>query len=92
MGLPPFGLFVSEFLLFRAGFQSGQAWTAAIALLLVGVGFVAIASRLPGMLHGSPPDDGRARGNAGRGCWRPSSSAWLHFSRLAWRCRPRSAD
>jgi hydrogenase-4 component F len=56
MGLPPFGLFVSEFLLFRAGFQSGHAWTAAVALLLVGVGFVAIASRLPGMLYGSPPE------------------------------------
>jgi len=55
MGLPPFGLFVSEFLLFRAGFLSGHVWTTAAAMLLAGIGFVAIAARLPGMLYGAPP-------------------------------------
>jgi hydrogenase-4 component F len=56
MGLPPFGLFVSEFLLFRAGFLSGQVWTTTAALVLTGIGFVALASRLPGLLHGTPPE------------------------------------
>jgi hydrogenase-4 component F len=55
MGLPPFGLFVSEFLLFRAGFLAGNVWTTAAALLLAGVGFIALAARLPGMLHGEAP-------------------------------------
>jgi hydrogenase-4 component F len=56
MGLPPFGLFVSEFLLFRAGFASGHVVAAAAALLLVGVGFVGLASHLGRMLHGAVPD------------------------------------
>ena len=56
MGLPPFGLFVSEFLLFRAGFTSGHPVAAAAALLLVGVGFVGLASHLARMLHGPVPD------------------------------------
>ncbi|MCX6552717.1 MAG: proton-conducting transporter membrane subunit [Acidobacteria bacterium] len=55
MGLPPFGLFVSEFLLFRAGFVSGHVWTTAAALLLAGIGFVALASHLPRMLYGNAP-------------------------------------
>jgi hydrogenase-4 component F len=56
MGLPPFGLFVSEFLLFRAGFASGHALAASAALALVGVGFVGLASHLARMLHGPVPD------------------------------------
>ena len=50
MGLPPFGLFVSEFLLFRAGFVSG---------------FVALAAHLLRMLYGQAPD-GVARGERER--------------------------
>ena len=66
MGLPPFGLFVSEFLLFRAGFASGHVMAAATALLLVGVGFVGLAGHLARMLHGPAPD-GVAAGE--RGWW-----------------------
>jgi hydrogenase-4 component F len=55
MGLPPFGLFVSEFLIFRAGFLAGYVWTTIAAMALAGVGFVALAARIPAMLYGRPP-------------------------------------
>jgi hydrogenase-4 component F len=57
MGLPPFGLFVSEFLLFRAGFASGHVVVTSAALVLAGIGFVALASHLLRMLYGAPPAD-----------------------------------
>ncbi|MCX6544771.1 MAG: proton-conducting transporter membrane subunit [Acidobacteria bacterium] len=56
MGLPPFGLFVSEFLLFRAGFLSGHIWETGVALVIAGIGFVGLASHLLRMLYGTPPD------------------------------------
>jgi hydrogenase-4 component F len=56
MGLPPFGLFVSEFLLFRAGFTSGHVAATSAALLLAGIGFVGLAGHLARMLHGAAPD------------------------------------
>ena len=56
MGLPPFGLFLSEFLLFRAGFTSGHPVATSAAMLLAGVGFVGLAGHLARMLHGPAPD------------------------------------
>ena len=56
MGLPPFGLFVSEFLLFRAGFLTGHPWVTAVALLLIGIGFIALAAHLVRMLYGVAPE------------------------------------
>ncbi|MCX6538758.1 MAG: proton-conducting transporter membrane subunit [Acidobacteria bacterium] len=56
MGLPPFGLFVSEFLLFRAGFTSGHVWETGVALVLAGIGFVGLSSHLLRMLYGATPD------------------------------------
>jgi hydrogenase-4 component F len=56
MGLPPFGLFVSEFLLFRAGFTTGHFAATSAALLLAGVGFIGLAGHLARMLHGAAPD------------------------------------
>jgi len=61
MGLPPFGLFVSEFLLFRAGFMSGHVVATSAALVLAGVGFVGLAGHLMQMLYGAAPD-GVAKG------------------------------
>jgi hydrogenase-4 component F len=63
MGLPPFGLFVSEFLLFRAGFVSGHPYVTLVSLLLVGIGFVALAAHLVRMLYGVVPE-GIAAGEA----------------------------
>ena len=66
MGLPPFGLFVSEFLLFRAGFTSGHVVATSAAMILAGIGFVGLATHLVRMLHGAAPND-VARGD--RGWW-----------------------
>src|SRR5262249_32622288 len=52
MGLPPFGLFVSELALFRAGFAAGRHGVMGAVLVLLavaGVGFVAHMNR---MLYG----------------------------------------
>ena len=57
MGLPPFGLFVSEFLLFRAGFTSGHMVATSVALVLAGIGFVGLANHLTHMLYGAAPAD-----------------------------------
>ena len=39
IGLPPFGIFVSEFALIRAGFARGQPWLMGAVLALLAVGF-----------------------------------------------------
>jgi hydrogenase-4 component F len=66
MGLPPFGLFISEFLLFRAGILTGHLWQTGVALVLAGIGFVGIARHLLPMLFG-PPMAGVAAGDEDRG-------------------------
>ncbi len=54
-GLPPFGLFISEFALVRAGFAAGRAWLMAAVLVLVVVAFTALVTHLNRMLYGTPP-------------------------------------
>jgi hydrogenase-4 component F len=56
IGLPPFGLFVSEFLLIRAAIATGHAWVAALVLLLVLVAFVSLLNHLNRMLYGPAPE------------------------------------
>jgi hydrogenase-4 component F len=56
IGLPPFGLFVSEFLLVRAAIRTGHLWLAAAVLGLVLVAFVSLFNHLNRMLYGSVPD------------------------------------
>ena len=56
IGLPPFGLFVSEFLLIRAAIATGHVWVAALVLLLVLVAFVSLLNHLNRMLYGPAPD------------------------------------
>ena len=55
IGLPPFGLFLSEFLLIRAAFAARHPWIAGIVLLLLLVAFVSLLSHLNRMLYGDPP-------------------------------------
>ncbi len=57
IGLPPFGLFISEFALFRAGFAGHHPWLMGAALVLLTVGFVAFINHLNRMLYGSPPEN-----------------------------------
>jgi hydrogenase-4 component F len=55
-GLPPFGLFISEFALVRAGFAVGQPWLMGLVLLLLAVAFVGFVAQVNRMLYGpSPP-------------------------------------
>ena len=57
IGLPPFGLFISEFALIRAGFATGHPWVMGAALVLLSVAFVASISHLNRMLYGPPPEN-----------------------------------
>jgi hydrogenase-4 component F len=54
VGLPPFGLFLSEFALVRAGFAAGRPWLMAIVLALLAVAFVALIAHVNRMLYGEP--------------------------------------
>jgi hydrogenase-4 component F len=56
VGLPPFGLFVSEFALFRAGFIARHYWLMGATLVLLVVAFISFISQLNKMLYGPPPE------------------------------------
>jgi len=54
MGLPPFGLFVSEVLIFSAGFQSGHGIVAAAGLFFLVGAFAGLLRNAHRMLYGTP--------------------------------------
>lgn len=56
IGLPPFGLFVSEFALFRAGFTNKHYWLMGVTLMLLVVAFISFINHLNNMLYGPVPD------------------------------------
>src|SRR6266542_1911696 len=56
IGLPPFGLFISEFALFRAGFGAKHYWLMGGTLMLLIVAFVSFINHLNNMLYGLVPD------------------------------------
>ena len=56
MGLPPFGLFTSEVLIFGAGFRKGAIAEAALGLLLLLVAFGGLLRSTQAMLYGAPAD------------------------------------
>lgn len=60
IGLPPFGIFISEFALIRAGFADGKPWLMALVLVLLAVAFVALLNVLNRMLYGDLPETVRA--------------------------------
>jgi hydrogenase-4 component F len=62
-GLPPFPLFVSEALVLAGGFQAGRPWTAAVATVLLALGFLGLAHTLIEMIGGK----GRRRALDGAG-------------------------
>ena len=55
LGLPPFGLFVSEVMIFAAGFRQGYAWLAGVALALLLIAFGGLLRSAHGMLLGAAP-------------------------------------
>jgi hydrogenase-4 component F len=60
LGLPPFGLFVSEFLLVQAAVVSSRLWLVAVLLIFLLTAFVSLLSHLNRMLYGQAPDSVRA--------------------------------
>jgi hydrogenase-4 component F len=56
IGVPPFGLFISEFLLLRAAVVTGHLLLAAVVLVLLLTSFVSLMSHLNRMLYGTVPD------------------------------------
>jgi hydrogenase-4 component F len=56
VGLPPFGLFVSEYLLVQAAVVAGRLWVAGAVLLLLLTAFIALLNHLSRMLYGAVPD------------------------------------
>lgn len=54
-GSPPFGVFLSEFTIVRAGFGSANPALAGLLLLLLAVGFVSLISTTLAMVSGDPP-------------------------------------
>jgi len=55
-GLPPFGLFISEYALVRAGFAAGRVWLMGAVLALLAVAFIALVTHLNRMLYGERPE------------------------------------
>ena len=53
LGSPPFGLFLSELTILRAGFASGGPWLPGVLLLLLVIAFIAFARRTTGMVLGA---------------------------------------
>jgi hydrogenase-4 component F len=56
VGLPPFGIFISEFALIRAGFEMGRPWLMGVVLALLAIAFVMLLKVLNKMLYGQPPE------------------------------------
>ena len=54
IGLPPGGIFIAEFALFRAGFALNHPWLMGAALVLLAVVFVSFIRHLNKMLYGTP--------------------------------------
>jgi hydrogenase-4 component F len=55
IGLPPFGLFTSEVMIFAAGFREGHIAVAAAALALLVVAFGGLLYAAQNILYGAPP-------------------------------------
>jgi hydrogenase-4 component F len=55
LGSPPFGLFLSELTIVRAGFARGSPVFPLLLLALLGLAFVAFARTTAGMVTGNPP-------------------------------------
>lgn len=61
LGLPPFGLFVSEVMIIGAGFAAGHAVASVIALILLVIAFAGLLRTLQRMLYGETAGRGTER-------------------------------
>ena len=55
LGSPPFGIFLSEFTIVRAGFAGRASWLGFLLLALLVIAFVAFSRTTLGMVFGTPP-------------------------------------
>jgi hydrogenase-4 component F len=55
LGSPPFGLFLSELTIVRAGFAAASPVLPLLLLLLLAIAFIAFARTTTGMVTGDPP-------------------------------------
>ncbi len=55
-GFPPFGLFLSEFIILRAALNQGHPWMASAFLVFLTVCFLGISATAMRMALGDPPD------------------------------------
>jgi len=85
MGLPPFGLFLSELLILGAGFQAGYVVLPALALLLLLVAFAGLLRIAHRMAYG-PSETARARESGGWATALPigAALALLLLTGVAW--------
>ena len=72
LGLPPFGLFTSEVMIFAAGFRSGHAVAAGVGLVLLVIAFGGLLRAAQGMLFGPAP-----------GTDAPSLGGWIAVAPMA---------
>jgi len=56
-GLPPFNVFVSEFLVVSAGIKAGNVWLTIIIMLLLAMVFAGIVRMVTGSLLGDAPEN-----------------------------------
>jgi len=84
MGLPPFGLFVSEVMIFGAGFRAGRWLATVIGLAILGVAFAGLLRATNAMVYGAA--DARPFGAAERRVPAPALAALglLVLTGLAW--------
>jgi len=85
IGLPPFGLFVSEVMIFSAGFTQGFGVVAGVALALLVIAFAGLLRGVQAILYG-PSASGPVRE---AWAWRPAlpmagALALLGLTGLAW--------
>jgi hydrogenase-4 component F len=85
LGLPPFGLFVSEVMIFGAGFAQGFPVVACVALLLLVIAFAGLLRGVNAILYG--PSAGEPAVDAAG--WRPAlpvaaALALLLLTGVAW--------
>jgi hydrogenase-4 component F len=85
VGLPPFGLFVSEVMIFGAGFARGFPIVAGVALALLVIAFAGLLRGVHAIVYGPPVAAPTAEASA----WRPAlpmaaAFALLLLTGLAW--------
>jgi len=70
-GAPPFGLFLSEFIILRAGFENGYAWAVYAMVVLLIVIFVGFLNHFRAMYFDGEDEDAAAPAKVSRWCVAP---------------------